>query len=150
MLNNASIGLRSDYSSAFSSTSSFVHAAWSSCFFLMNISLGFINIRAGGSHHPHYCPTWSLSLCLWANPIGENDGDKLSTENNFPLSMVNKLSSHPLRGNLQAFGGIKAYNAGLARWMVNGQKGLKTEGSFFSTSFSAISRKFLSAFSFLE
>ena len=42
--------------------------------------------------------------------------------------MVNKLSSHPLRGSLRAFGGIKAYNAGLVRWMVNGQEDWTVEG----------------------
>ena len=42
--------------------------------------------------------------------------------------MVNKLSSHPLLGSLRAFGGIKAYNNGLARWMENGQKGWTVEG----------------------
>jgi len=45
--------------------------------------------------------------------------------------MVNKLS----RGltiwlKEPVFGDIKAYNAGLVRWMVNGQKGWTVEGDY--------------------
>ena len=32
-----------------------------------------------------------------------------------PASMLNKLSSHPLRGSLRAFGGTKGFSAGLEK-----------------------------------